>query len=549
VRTPTLILHGEADDACPVQQAREWFAALRMRGVPSRMVVYPGADHLFIQDGSVAERADYQERLVQWLKLFTNLATASGAPAALPRDASYWQQRLNLLRQRHGVVGAQFGIVRLDGEGEPVERTVVSSGLRDTSRTDAVTDDTLFQIGSITKAWTTVLILQLVDEGRLTLETPVHDILPGFTLGDPDAAAAVTVRTLLTHTSGMEGDLITDTGPADDCVERYVASLRTARQLHPVGERFSYCNSGFVVAGRIIEVLRGMTWDEALRRHILEPLRLSRTFTLLEDAPRFTTANGHLGDGEQATPATQWRLPRSMGPAGLICANADDVLTFAQALLRDGVAPNGTRILSADSAIAMREVAVDLRDTQVTTSGWGLGMVLEDWGGSPVFGHDGATIGQRAYLRVLPDHAAAAILLTSGGRSDGLHRELFEDLASWLGVSMPSELHVGEESRPTPTGSYGYADAGAVVSDSDADSGSGGLLTVIQPAGATAEPTEERFDLYPSDAPGVWAWTSPELAGWVQFRPVEGGAYLGLRYLPARVPPDPDGLRSGAVRS
>jgi CubicO group peptidase (beta-lactamase class C family) len=446
--------------------------------------------------------------------------------------ASLWQGRLDRLRRRYGVVGAQFGIVRLDARGEPVERVTVGSGVRDASRGDAVNADTLFQIGSATKIWTTALVMQLIDEGVLSLETPVRDILPDFALGDEDAAAAVTVRSLLAHTSGIEGDLITDTGPEDDCVERYVASLRTARQLHPVGARFSYCNSGFVVVGRIVEVLRGMIWDEALRCRIVEPLGLGRTVTLLEDATRFAVSSGHHGCGEQAVPATGWRLPRSMGPSGLICADAADVLTFAATLLRDGVAPNGTRILSTESAVAMREAQIELRGVHVTATGWGLGMVLEDWGGSRVVGHDGATIGQRAFLRMLPERGIAAVLLTSGGLADGLYRALFEEVASCAEASMPPELGVGDGSRPIPIGAYGFADAGVVVSRSESGPEGAGLLTVIQPAGATAEPVRETFELYPSDVVGVWAWTSPELAGWAPFRPVEGGAYLGLRFLP-----------------
>lgn len=84
----------------------------------------------------------------------------------------------------------------------------------------AVTPDSLFQIGSITKVWTGTMIMQLVQEGRLTLDTTVAQVPPGLPVGTPDASAEVTVRHLLTHSSGIDGDIFTSTGRGGDCLER-----------------------------------------------------------------------------------------------------------------------------------------------------------------------------------------------------------------------------------------------------------------------------------------------------------------------------------------
>ncbi len=118
-------------------------------------------------------------------------------------------------------------------------------------------EDSVFQIGSITKTWTATLIMQLVDEGLLDLDAPVRDTVPAFAIGDDGAASAITARQLLSHVSGFEGDLFNDTGVGDDAVEKYLATIADAPQLFSPGERFSYNNAAFVVLGRIVEVLRG----------------------------------------------------------------------------------------------------------------------------------------------------------------------------------------------------------------------------------------------------------------------------------------------------
>src|SRR5215471_3011175 len=117
--------------------------------------------------------------------------------------------------------------------------------------------DTLFQIGSITKTFTATILMQLARQGRVNLNGTVRSVLPDFHLEDEDAAAFLTARHLLTHTGGFLGDDFTDTGSGDEALARYVENMATLPQLAPAGELFSYCNSGFAVVGRMIEVLTG----------------------------------------------------------------------------------------------------------------------------------------------------------------------------------------------------------------------------------------------------------------------------------------------------
>src|ERR671917_2367207 len=117
-----------------------------------------------------------------------------------------WPQLLAGLSAEHQVPGAQAGVLVLDEQGNEIGRRVFVTGVTSLRTGVEVTRDTLFQCGSITKIWTTTLIMQLVEEGRLDLDTAVAEGLPAFTLADPEAAAAITVRHLLDHTSGVDGD-------------------------------------------------------------------------------------------------------------------------------------------------------------------------------------------------------------------------------------------------------------------------------------------------------------------------------------------------------
>src|SRR5262249_11915947 len=212
------------------------------------------------------------------------------------------------------VPGASLGIW---AEGQ---ETLVAHGVLSTATGVEVTPGTLFQIGSITKVWTASIIMQLVEEGRLSLDATMAEVLPGVRLGAADISGQVTIRHLLTHTSGIDGDLFTDTGRGDDCVERYVGTLAGASQIHLVGAAYSYCNSGFAVLGRIIEVLDGRVWDESLRKRLIGPLGLTETVTLPEEAIMHRAAVGHRERPREDDPVPVWMLARGLGPAGLITA-------------------------------------------------------------------------------------------------------------------------------------------------------------------------------------------------------------------------------------
>jgi dipeptidyl aminopeptidase/acylaminoacyl peptidase/CubicO group peptidase (beta-lactamase class C family) len=514
VRTPTLIVHGTADVRCPIGQAEQWHTALRERGVPTRMVLYPDASHLFILNGKPSHRIDFNQRVVTWVEQY---AGDPGGPRRPRIDAAHWQRRLTALAARHRVPGAALGILRVR-PGLEDELIEVACGVLNKDTGVETTTDSLFQIGSISKVWTATVVMQLVDEGILDLDAPVADVLPELRLGDADVTKQVTMRHLLTHTSGIDGDVFTDTGRGDDCIEKYVAQLAEVRQNHPLGATWSYCNSGFSLAGRVIEKLAGDSWDRVLRDRIITPLGLAHTVTLPEEALLYRAAVGHVSEDAGApVRAPVWTLPRSMGPAGLICSTPADVLGFARLHLTGGLAPDGTRLLTEASATAMTELQAELPDKHTLGDSWGLGWIRFGWNGHRLIGHDGNTIGQSAFLRLMPAEGLAVTLLTNGGSTQDLYEDLFREIFAELAdVDMPRPL--APPAEPVQADAKGHAGiyerAGARIEVRIGTDGPVLRTTVTGPlAELSPEPTKEYAMV--AIKPDLFAVRDPQSRTWM----------------------------------
>ncbi|MER6050857.1 serine hydrolase domain-containing protein, partial [Streptomyces sp. NPDC001793] len=288
------------------------------------------------------------------------------------------------------------------------------------------------------------------------------------------------IQDTINHTSGIEGDYVNDTGRGDDCLARYVEGARTVGLTNPPGATMSYSSTAYNVLGRIVEVVTGQTWDEALRELLLAPLGLEHTMTLPEEVLRFRAAMGHMGEpGETPVPTPLWNMmPRSAGPYGGISATAADVVRFARAFVDGDVAPDGTRVLPAAVVDAMLTREVEMPDQWSLGAHWGLGWGLFEWDGARGFGHDGSTFGQLAYLRAIPEKGLAIALLTNGGGAapkvfEALCRELCAELA---GVTMPGFAPATEPLAVDTEPFLGsYQREGFLMTIADGDGGPGTL--------------------------------------------------------------------------
>lgn len=354
----------------------------------------------------------------------------------MPFSAARLREMLEAGTREFGVPGASVAVW---AGGELAE---AAAGVCNLETQVPVTAETLFQIGSITKLYTAVLCLQLVEEGKLALDQPVRAVLPQFRVQDEAAAATVTLRDLLAHRSGIEGDYFKDAGRGEDRIEKFVAMMAALTQVHEPGAMFSYCNTGFVAAGRMIEVADGRSWDKAIRARIAKSIDTPAFSTLPEQAMRYQTAIGHLGTPGKlfATPVAY--LAQSNAPAGSTpMAKARDIVTFARMLMDGGMAPNGMRLLREESAAAMRAVnTVCPRGMNIDAIG--LAAFLWDWDGDgtyDLFGHDGSTIGQAAWLRCHPASGTVFCLLTNGGNGKGMADAAIREVFSTVAGTAPPE--------------------------------------------------------------------------------------------------------------
>ncbi|MER5985139.1 serine hydrolase domain-containing protein [Streptomyces sp. NPDC001787] len=460
----------------------------------------------------------------------TDTATPSAGPSAGP--TARWSARLAELAARHRVPGANLAVLH---RGEVIIETAV--GMANVEAEITATPDTLFQIGSISKVWTTTVAMALIEEGVLELDAPIVSVLPELRLVNEELTQGVTLRHLVTHTSGIDGDFFADTGRGDDCLEKFTALLADVAANHPLGATMSYCNAGFSLLGRVLEHVTGVQWDELMKERLYRPLGLTRTATLPEEVLRFRAATGH--PGEPPAPTPQWGLMRSAGPAGLICSTPREVLTFARMHMNGGVTDDGTKILSAESATAMQTPQVEVPDPHMLGRAWGLGWLLDSWDGQRVYGHDGGTIGQSAFLRVLPDSDLAICLLTNGGDTAGLYLAVFSELVQELAgatmrttpepakepVAVDPAMYVGVYERLSSRREIVERDGTLVMLD-----------TVTGPLAELASSTEQEFTLHPVE-PGLFVLRRPGFTPWlpvVFYTLADGTAYLhhGARATP-----------------
>lgn len=356
------------------------------------------------------------------------------------REVEAWiADRLPGLIEKYQVPGAAWAVL----QGDQVVDG--AAGVLSTATGVEATPDSVFQIGSITKLWTATLVMQLVDEGKVDLDATVRTYLPEFRIGDEQAAAAITVRQLLDHTSGFEGDIFTDTGVGDDCVEKYLGVLHDVPQLFPVGEQFSYNNAGYCVLGRLVEVLREKSYDACLREHLFAPLGLTHAATGPYEAIMHRAAVGHveLEPGTGYQPAPVWSFARSNSPAGSqLAMRPRDLAAFARMHLEDGRAADGTQVLAPGTPARMHERQVGLPYLGIMGTSWGLGFERFDVPEGAIIGHDGSTIGQNAFLRMVREAGVAVVLLTNGGDVVSLYQDVVGHVLAELTDSRLPELPV-----------------------------------------------------------------------------------------------------------
>jgi len=286
------------------------------------------------------------------------------------------------------------------------------AGFADLADQRPLTPGTRLFAGSVTKLITTVATLQLRDAGALDLDAPVTRYLPGFMVGDGNAAQ-ITVRQLLTHRSGLrrEGaDPYWMTYAFPDWVT--LAEEIAASPLDSVpGTRTAYSNVGMAVLGRVIAEVAGEPYDAYVAAHVFEPLGMGDSAVPSDTAPTDRVATAYSREKRHLHGARRVRengAPRAMAPAFGMVTTPDDLARFARFLA--GAAHVGPRVLSAASLAEMRAPQGPL---PVWTEARGLGFELEKVKGHVRASHNGWFSGHRAQLALIPDLGLTIVLLAN----------------------------------------------------------------------------------------------------------------------------------------
>lgn len=263
--------------------------------------------------------------------------------------------------------------------------------------TTAVTPDTLFQIGSLTKVFTAATLVSLARDGKLLLDAPAGKYVSGLN----PAIARLTAAQLMSHTAGLKDEPAEYGSHDEGAFAEYPRSWSAAYAILPPGTTFSYSNPGFTLAGLIAQEAAGKPYAELVQERVFAPLGMTHSTFKPTVAMTFPLAIGHRGArGETATVVRPMAEDTRHWPAGYIYTSANDLARFAIALLNDGKLGELTK--------PRVEVANDLEPAH-----YGYGLFLETYRGIPTIWHAGDMPGFTAMLRVLPTEHLALVVLAN----------------------------------------------------------------------------------------------------------------------------------------
>jgi CubicO group peptidase (beta-lactamase class C family) len=269
---------------------------------------------------------------------------------------------------------------------------------------------------------TATALMRLVDDGRLALTDLVIDHLADFEGPDAETTKSVTVGHLLNHTAGWRGDVVPPASFADDALANAVRLIADCPQEFAVGRYASYNNAALFVAGRVLEVITGLSYEKAVAELVLAPLALTNTFFLPWDVANRRLAVGHILRAEVAEAVPLWPISRGSGPAGTAMSSLRDQLAYAKYHL-DGTA--ATRPLSEVTRLLMQQQTSEMRST---LTGVGITWLLSDYRGVRLVSHGGNISNlQTSAFHLAPERGFGLVVMTnsSGGAAAG------RDLLAW----------------------------------------------------------------------------------------------------------------------
>lgn len=289
------------------------------------------------------------------------------------------------------------------------------SGYADEKNNVAIDSKTLYPIGSLTKSFTAAAIGILVDEGKLDLDTPIRIYIKDFDMYDPDAAKNITMRDILSHKSGLSKHIYwwynSNLSRKD-----LVSKIKYLEPLAGYGEKWEYTNIMYILAGHLIEVLYGMTWEEFITEKIFKPLNMNDSYPTpneLDCTHKLARPYGRINGKIE-----ELKLPNlsSVAPAGSMVSTIEDIVKWA--IFNMNIEESDNRILSNNYLREMQTKQVDAtlglwNFREITDTGYGLGWFVENFKGEKLVYHSGNIDGFSSQLSFLPDKNISIAVLTN----------------------------------------------------------------------------------------------------------------------------------------
>jgi len=358
-----------------------------------------------------------------------------------------------------GISGLAVGIVK-DGSAVHLR----GYGYCDIEEKIPIDGDTIFGIGSTSKAFGAALIGVLVHEDKLDWEDKVIDHLPDFQLADPYVTRELTVRDLLCHRSGVQTNDAIFFGSVGR--DEIVYKARFLEQVAGVRTRFDYHNIMILTAGQVAARVLGTTWDEAVQEKIFEPLGMDRSCTSISDLDSYTNVSApHTWKGGNLV-RVPWLNVDNTGPAGCINSSASDMARWIQAHLNDGSfdrheiwGADVQREMFSPHTIMPRPMLGRLADS--THFGlYGLGWMMHEYRGKKLVYHGGATDGMGAFVAMVPEENLGVVVLSNTIQTPLLSSLGYRIIDAYLGVP-DSEWSLPGPAKRTEGASGEVQEAGA----------------------------------------------------------------------------------------
>ncbi|HJQ19707.1 MAG TPA: serine hydrolase [Gemmatimonadaceae bacterium] len=308
-------------------------------------------------------------------------------------------------------------------------------GVRELGGAAPVDTQTLFAIGSTTKAMTAMALAMLVDEGKVKWDDPVAKYLPDFQLNDPYVTREVTVRDLLTHRAGLPNADFLWYG-TDLSIDEIVRRMRMVRPAYSLRSSFIYQNVMYAVAGRVVAAASGMPWAQFLRTRIFTPLGMTRTVTSLAEASRSTNVAAPHFIVDDTVRVISNAAVDAVAPAGAIWSSIADMAKWTRFILDSGrvdghalvKASTFAELVKPQAMVPASEFYPTARLTHPHWQTYGFGWFQQDYDGRKLDFHTGSIDGMVAIVGVLLDERVGVYVLSNLDHNEARHALMLKTL-------------------------------------------------------------------------------------------------------------------------